>query len=216
MVHIGGILPADSQQGCAPSELALVSSDGRDTWAESTAAHIPAGGHCLAAGTASPCTSFFDADNFTIIGQIRHNLYIGELGRGREGKKTCQSYLCPRYIFCGMSRALVTLMTRQVWFQWSFDVVFFSVKSYRPSFELNDGWKTVLIQLADLFVVAEKSRVEGWGLGCHPAEVFLTCDPNQHPQISPCLPFQETSQDRDKAVKILLMVQSLTSQYESK
>lgn len=172
MVHIGGILPADSQQGCAPSELALLSSDRRDTWAESTAAHIPAGGHCLAAGTASPCTSFFDADNFTIIGQIRHNLYIGELGRGWEGKKTCQSYLCPRYIFCGMLRALVTLMTRQVWFQWSFDVVFFSVKSYWPSFELNDGWKTVLIQLADLSGSGRKVTCGRMGTWVPPSRSF--------------------------------------------
>lgn len=94
MVHIEGILPADFQQSCAPSELALVRSDRKGR--EHCCTHHC---NCLAGHTASTSTCFFD--NFTNIGQIRHNVHIGELGRGQEGKKTCRSYLCPRYFFVG-------------------------------------------------------------------------------------------------------------------
>lgn len=116
MVHIEGILPADSQQSYAPSELALVRSDRKGHLGrEHCCTHHC---NCLAGHTASTSTWFFD--NFTNIGQIRHNVHIGELRRGWEGKKTCQSYLCPRYFLWDVKSTHHTyntadLISMQVW-----------------------------------------------------------------------------------------------------
>lgn len=115
------------------------------------------------------------------------------------GKNTCQSYCCvldiiwqnvnSSYHSCDKA----DLISMVCWFflvGWLFWGFFLSL--FWPSFELNDGWKTVLIQLVDLSAVAEKSHVE-----MHEQErtsaplsrsfCWVACEAKEHPQDIPLL-----------------------------